>query len=84
MNYSKSRNELKNKTPPSYLAETAFITTLLFFFKFYSLNAFATLTFVTVLLPFMIYHVLSMFGAILNFVTSLHVESESEDLVSPL
>lgn len=81
----KKKNELKNRKPPSYLVETFFITSILFFFKFYSLNAFAALTFVTILIPFMIYHILNMFGAILSFVTSLHIETDEEfQILSPL
>ena len=39
--------------------------------KFYSLDTFGAITFVTILLPFMIYHFLSMFGYIIEIVASL-------------
>jgi hypothetical protein len=51
------------------------------------MDAFAAITFVTVLLPFMLYHLLNMFGFILEFVTTLHVTDEDEDetqLLNPL
>jgi hypothetical protein len=32
-----------------------------------------------ILIPFMIYHVCCMIGAILAFVTSLHIDSDPED-----
>ena len=73
------RQELRNKKPPSYISEVLFITTLIFFAKFYSLNCYAMITFVTILAPFMLYHVLCMIGAILAFVTSLHIDSDTDD-----
>lgn len=74
-----ARNELKSRKPPSYLAETLFVTTMLFFLKFYSLNCFASITFVTILIPFMIYSICCMFGAVLSFVTSLQIDTDSDD-----
>lgn len=60
---------MKSKKSPGYIVETTFFTTLLLFLKFYSLDAFAAISFVTVLLPFMLYHLLNMFGYILEFIT---------------
>ena len=73
------RTELRNKKPPSHITEVLFLTTLLFFAKFYSLNCFAAITFVMILAPFMVYHVCCMISAILAFVTSLHVDSDGEE-----
>ena len=73
------RSELRSKKPPSYATETLFLTTLIFFAKFYSLNCYAAITFVLILCPFMIYHVCCMIGAILAFITSLHVDSDTDD-----
>ena len=75
----KTKSELRSAQPPGYLAETATFTTCLLFLKFYSLNAFAATTFFTILSPFMLHQVLSMLGAILNFVTSLHIDTDTED-----
>jgi hypothetical protein len=77
---SKAMKELRAKKPPGYLAETTFITLCLFFLKFYSLNAFAAISFVTILMPYMIYHILNMCGSILEFVASLYVETDSDEI----
>jgi uncharacterized membrane protein len=67
---------LRSKKPPGYLVEVTFVTLCLAFGKFYSLDAFSALSFVTILLPFMIYHILNLCGYILEFVTSLHMEAD--------
>lgn len=79
-----ARNELKNKQPPSYLAEVTFISTLLLFAKFYSLNCFAAITFGTILAPFMVYFVCCMFAGIIAFLTSLNIDNEEDSLLSSL
>ena len=73
---SRELKSLRNKKPPGYLVETTFVTLCLVFAKFYSLDAFAALTFVTILMPFMIFHILNLCGLILEFVTSLHMEND--------
>ena len=55
------------------------MTLALFFLKFYSIDAFAAISFVTVLIPFMIYHILSMCGSVLEFVASLYAEFDYEE-----
>jgi hypothetical protein len=76
---SPALKELRKRKPPSYLAETTFVTLALFFFKFYSLDAFSAISFVTVLIPFMIYHILTMCGAVLEFVASLYTDNDYEE-----
>jgi hypothetical protein len=77
---SPALKELRKRKPPSYLAETTFVTLTLFFLKFYSMDAFAAISFVTILMPFMIYHILSMCGAVLEFVASLYADSDYEEV----
>jgi hypothetical protein len=76
---SPALKELRKRKPPSYIAETTFISLCLFFLKFYSMDAFAAISFVTVLLPFMIFHILTMCGSILEFVASLYTDLDLEE-----
>lgn len=82
---SPALKELRKRKPPSYLAETTFVTLCLFFLKFYSTDAFGAVSFVTVLIPLMIYHVLNMCGSVLEFVASLYagVDCEETSLLNP-
>ena len=66
MKYGKNQNQnLKN---PSYVAEIACLSTNLFFLKFYSPEAYDAMTFFTILLPFMIYSIGTLFGFLLKFI----------------
>ena len=67
---------LKSRKPPGYLIEVTFVTVVLLTAKCYSIDAYAAISFVTVLLPFMLYHILNLCGYVLEFVTSLHLEAD--------
>jgi hypothetical protein len=71
MGYNKSAKTLKN---PSYLTEFSFVSLNLLFLKFYSEAAFDTLGFFGVLLPIMIYSILTLFAYLLKFVQFMQIE----------
>lgn len=73
------------KKPPGFLCETAFLSTSLLFAKLYSDASFGALSFMTVLLPFMIYFILAIVFNILKFLKLLHTEDLDEDagILSP-
>ena len=74
-----------NKKPPGFLCETTFISVSLLMLKFYSDAAFDALSFMTVLLPMMIYFILAIMFNVLRFMELLHTEDFDEDagLLSP-
>ena len=49
-----------NKKPPGFICEAAFFTVTLFLVKIYSDEFFEAISFVTVLLPMMVYFVLAI------------------------
>jgi hypothetical protein len=61
------------------LTEVAFLSTNLFFLKFYSPQSYEAMTFFTILLPFMIYAIATLFGSLLKFIKLLHIEEQAED-----
>ena len=67
------------KKPPGFMVETAFLSASLFMLKLYSDAAFDALSFVTVLIPFMVYFLLAIVFNILKFLKLLHVEEIDED-----
>ena len=82
---AKDTKALKRKKMPSHLLEVCFISTNLFLMRFYNEQVYEALTFTTILLPLMIYFVLSLFGNLIRFVQLMHMEDiDPEDgIVSP-
>jgi hypothetical protein len=70
---------LKKETPPGFVLEVAWLTITLLFVKLAVPNAYSALTFVTVLLPLMIYFVVNVLQNLLQFVSLLHIEDFSDD-----
>ena len=85
MDDPKVTRTVTNKKPPGFIAEAAFCTLSLLMLKLYSDPLFSAVTFTTVLLPMMIYFVLSIVFNILKFLKLLHLEDGDEDggLLSP-
>ena len=73
------------KKPPGWITEAAFMSVSLFLVKLYSDPAFSALSFMTVLLPMMIYFIFSIIFNILKFLKLLHTEEVDEEagLLSP-
>lgn len=73
------------KKPPGFITEAAFCSVSLFLIKMYSDSAFSALSFTTVLLPMMVYFILSIVFNILKFLKLLHTEDLDEDagILSP-
>ena len=67
------------KKPPSFIVETTFLCVTLFLLKLYSDAAFEALSFVTVLIPMMIFFLLSIVFNVLKFLKLLHTEELDED-----
>ena len=59
---------LEVKKPPGYIVETIFVTTVLFFLKMYSDAAFDAFSFMTVMLPLLVYFVVSIVMDIIKFI----------------
>jgi hypothetical protein len=59
---------LKKETPPGFLLEITWITLSLFLVKLAVNGAFGALSFVTLLLPFMVYFVVCVLQSLLLFV----------------
>lgn len=76
---------LKKETPPGFLLEVTWITVSLFLVKLSVPDAFHALTFVTILLPLMLYFIVSVLQDLLGFIGSLHMEDYSEEhsILSP-
>ncbi len=77
MGYTK-KNQQK---PPSYLLEFSFVSLNLFFLKLYSEESYAVTTFFSVMIPLMIYLVLTMFGNLLKFIQMMHIEDTLDENV---
>ena len=73
------------KKPPGFITETVFLCVSLFLLKLYSDAAFDALSFVTVLIPIMVFFLLSIVFNILKFIKLLHTEELDEDagILSP-
>jgi hypothetical protein len=73
------------KKPPGFVVEAAFCSVSLLMMKFYSDAAFDALSFTTVLLPMMVFFILSIVFNIIKFLKLLHTEEVDEDggLLSP-
>ena len=73
------------KKPPGFITETVFLCVSLFLLKIYSDAAFDALSFVTVLIPIMVFFLLSIVFNILKFIKLLHTEELDEDagILSP-
>ena len=56
----KELKALKKEQPPGFLLEVSWLTTSLFFAKIAVPGAFSALTFVTILLPLMIYFIVNV------------------------
>ena len=67
------------KKPPGFITETAWASTTLFTLKLYSDAAFSALSFMTVLIPFLIYFALSIVFNVLKFIKLIHTEEVEED-----
>lgn len=76
MGYSKSS---KGRKPPSYATEFAFVSVNLFFLKMYSENSFMATSFFSVLLPMMIYAVITLIGNLLKFIQMMHIEDSVDE-----
>lgn len=75
----KELKALKKEVPPGFILEVAWLTASLFFIKIAVPGAFQALTFVTILLPFMIYFIINVLQNLLQFVQLLHMEDLYED-----
>ena len=75
----KIKKNTEAKKPPGFITEAAFCSVSLFCIKMYSDPAFSALSFTTVLLPMMIYFILSIVFNILKFLKLLHTEDLDED-----
>ncbi len=71
-----SSSQLKS---PSYFIEIACLSTNLFFVKFISQESYDAMTFFTILLPFMVYLVVTLFGSLLKFLQLLHTEDAEDE-----
>lgn len=67
------------KKPPGFIVEAAFLTSALFMLKLCSDAAFDALSFTTVLIPMMLFFILSIVFNILKFLKLLHTEDLDED-----
>jgi len=79
---SPTRHELKalkKEKPPGFILEIAWLTFSLLFAKLAVPHAYFALTFVTVLLPMMVYFIVSVLQNLLEFVSLLHMEDFSDD-----
>ena len=74
-----------NKKPPGFLTEAAFCSVTLVLVKMYSDATYDAISFVTVLLPIMVYFVLSIVMQIFKFIQKLHMEEMEDDdgILSP-
>ena len=75
----KVTRSLSVKKPPSFICEAVYCSVTLFMIKLYSDAAFSALTFTTVLLPLMLFFILSIVFNILKFIKLLHTEEIDED-----
>ena len=75
MGYSKSPRRIK---APSYLAEFSFVSINVLFLKLYSVESYNATGFFTVMLPLMIYSVITLFGNLLKFIQMMYIEDEEE------
>ena len=76
---------LKKEEPPGFLLEVAWVTITLFFVKLSVDGAYQALSFVTVLLPLMVYFIVNVLQNLLKFVQLLHTEDldEGAGILSP-
>jgi hypothetical protein len=58
----------KGIKPPSYMAEFSFVSVNLLFLKLYSTQSYEVTSYFSVMIPIMIYMVLTLFGNLLRFV----------------
>lgn len=75
MGYNKLQKRFK---PPTYFVEFSFVSLNALFLKLYSPDAYIATSFFSVLLPLMIYQVISLFGYILKFIQMMHIEDVTE------
>jgi hypothetical protein len=63
-------SNLQNKSLklPSYVIEVSTLSTNLFFLKLYSEESFTALSYFIVLLPFMVYLIITLFQSLLKFI----------------
>ena len=85
VNDPKVTRDTNIKKPPGWITEAVFCSVSLFLVKLYSDPAFSALSFMTVLLPMMIYFIFSIIFNILKFLKLLHTEEVDEEagLLSP-
>lgn len=85
VNDPKVIRKIESKKPPGFAVEAAFCSVSLLLMKFYSDAVFDALSFTTVLLPMMVFFVLSIVFNILKFLKLLHLEDMDEDggILSP-
>ena len=67
------------KKPPGFICEAAFCSTVLFLVKMYSDAMYEAISFVTVLIPMMVYFVLSILLYVFKFIQVLHIEDGDEE-----
>ena len=79
------KSAVEAKKPPGFMCEAAFCSVSLFLLKLYSDATFDALSFTTVLLPMMLYFILSIVFNVLKFLKLLHTEDFDEDagILSP-
>lgn len=79
------KSVVEAKKPPGFMCEAAFCSVSLFLLKLYSDATFDALSFTTVLLPMMLYFILSIVFNVLKFLKLLHTEDLDEDagILSP-
>jgi len=75
----KITKSVTEKKPPGFLCEAVFCSTSLFMAKLYSDATFDAITFMTVLLPLMLYFICSIIFNVLKFLKLLHTEEIDEE-----
>ena len=68
------RYNKKGIKPPSYMAEFTFVSVNLFFLKLYSSQSYEATSFFSIMIPIMIYMVITLFGNLLKFIQLMHIE----------
>ena len=70
----KNIQQLKNKSPPGYTSEIAFLMINLFILKFYSERFFDAMSFFNISIPIMLYLVGCLIINLLDFVKQMHID----------
>ena len=79
VNDPKVTRDTDPKKPPGWITEAAFFSITLFLVKLHSDALFSALSFMTILLPMMIYFIFSIIFNILKFLKLLHTEEVDEE-----